>query len=286
MSERIFLRVDGGSLLPPEMGSPEHTMGERRATGLLAAHVSSVLCYREAFAPGQEVQERVLPDGAMRLVFQRKGGTGFPGWNATVVGATATPTLIRLSGEMQGFSIALRPGSAGALLGVQAFEMEGRAAPLGDLWPEAPALLERLEGLEQTNAQLRQIEAALLHRSPRDKATASPPANEAVRLTLLHGGRASVREVSLALGMGERRLQQLLRTHTGLTHGSWRRIARMHACLKALRGHAGEPARGLAELAVEAGFYDQAHLANEIKSLCGLSPRDFATRISHSSKTI
>jgi AraC-like DNA-binding protein len=39
-------------------------------------------------------------------------------------------------------------------------------------------------------------------------------------------------------------------------------------------------------VAADAGFYDQAHLANEFRALCGLSPTAFLQRgIAQSSKT-
>jgi AraC-like DNA-binding protein len=61
--------------------------------------------------------------------------------------------------------------------------------------------------------------------------------------------------------------------------------------LRALRRAAGAPSLPLrplswAELAAAGGYSDQAHLANEFRALCGLSPTQFLTRsVSVSSKT-
>lgn len=58
----------------------------------------------------------------------------------------------------------------------------------------------------------------------------------------------------------------------------------MQSCLRALRACAQSPA--WAELAVAHGYYDQAHLANEFRALCGMTPTEFLRRrVSESSKT-
>jgi methylphosphotriester-DNA--protein-cysteine methyltransferase len=115
----------------------------------------------------------------------------------------------------------------------------------------------------------------------RDAAAGPAPVAQAARLIASAGGQRPLREVADALGIGERRLQQLFHAEVGLSPRSWSRLARLHACLRALRQHA---APRWAELAVDAGFYDQSHLANEFQALCGLSPTLFLT-VSGSSKT-
>jgi len=57
----------------------------------------------------------------------------------------------------------------------------------------------------------------------------------------------------------------------------------MHGCLRALRRR---PAPDWADLALEGGFYDQSHLVNEFRALCGVTPTEFLGRTaSVSSKT-
>lgn len=92
------------------------------------------------------------------------------------------------------------------------------------------------------------------------------------------------RDVAQAVGIGERRLQQIFRAEVSMSPKAWGRLARLHACLRALRGGPAVP--HWASLAADGGFYDQAHLANEFRALCGLSPSEFLQcRIAHSSKT-
>jgi transcriptional regulator GlxA family with amidase domain len=69
----------------------------------------------------------------------------------------------------------------------------------------------------------------------------------------------------------------------GISFRAWARLSRLHACLRLIRQ---QPAPAWADVAADAGFYDQAHLANEFRALCGLSPTLFLQRgIAQSSKT-
>jgi transcriptional regulator GlxA family with amidase domain len=92
-----------------------------------------------------------------------------------------------------------------------------------------------------------------------------------------------MREVAVAIGLSKRRLQQLFQTRIGLSPTAWRRLARLHACLRALRQ---KPDMAWADLAVATGFYDQSHLINEFRDLCGCTPAAFRRQaIAGSSKT-
>src|SRR5690606_30535227 len=108
-------------------------------------------------------------------------------------------------------------------------------------------------------------------------------AQRAASLIATSGGQLALRAVADAVGVGERRLQQLFHAHVGLSPRAFRRLSRMHACLRALRVR---PRPGFAQLAAETGYYDQAHLANEFRALSGLTPNAFLERaVSGSSKT-
>lgn len=105
----------------------------------------------------------------------------------------------RLRGRVEGFSIALRPGAAGAILGVPAGELTERAASLDALWRGgASDLQERIAGVLDDEARVRG--------NPDAGARA---AARAVRVIAASGGQRSLRDVARELGIGERRLHQL-----------------------------------------------------------------------------
>jgi len=283
MNERLFLRLDDDPVQGPEADAPAGTLRAAPVGEALRAHVSHVLLCRENFAAGNEVLERVLPDGAVRLIFNL-GESSSP--SAVVVGASTVPVLVRLRGRMDGVSLTLRPGAVAGLLGLPAGELAGAAVRLDTLWRgEGMALLERLAEAPGDAARMTLLHAALQHRlgeAERGSAT-QRAATHAARLIATSGGRRPLREVAAAVGVGERRLQQLFHAQVGLSPRAWGRLARLHGCLRGLRGQA---APDWAELALEHGYYDQSHLVNEFRALCGLTPTEFLGRaVSGSSKT-
>src|SRR5687768_6187542 len=108
MSERLFLRLDEDELHGPEADVPAGTMRAFEVSSALRPYVASIQLYRETFAPGREVAERVLPDGAVRLVFNlgdAPSSGSDDGLVAGAIGASAAPALVRLSGRIDAFSV-------------------------------------------------------------------------------------------------------------------------------------------------------------------------------------
>jgi AraC-like DNA-binding protein len=290
MAERLFLRLDDDPLHGPESSVPAGTLRAFPVGAALRGHVSHLMLYRERFAPGHEVRERVLPDGAVRLVFNfgdAPSADGAEGLAVEAIGACAAPVVVRMRRLVEGLSVTCRPGAAAALLGLPAGEIRGGAVHLDALWRgDGARLLERMREAPDDAARVALLRAALQRRLGADDArdsAGSAAAMHAARLITAAGGRRPLREVAAAVGVGERRLQQLFHAHVGLPPRAWSRLARLHACLRVLRG---QPSPAWAEVALEGGFFDQSHLANEFRALCGVTPTEFMGRaISGSSKT-
>jgi AraC-like DNA-binding protein len=287
-NERLFLRLDEDRTQGPESEAPAGTLRALAFDASLRGDVAHILAYRETIAPDREVIERVLPDGAVRLVFNiagvapaGRGGAAAP--SALLIGAHVAPALVRLRGTMDGLSITLRPGATQALFGVPAGAIAGTTVPLEVLWrSSAHRLLEGLSMAPDDRARVLVLRAALLGRWQADR-SASALVTHAMSTMRNAGGLLSVRHVAATLGIGERRLQQLFDAHVGLSPRTFGRLARLQAMLRALRRR---PSPAWADLAAASGYYDQAHLANEFRALCGLTPGEFARRtISPSSKT-
>jgi AraC-like DNA-binding protein len=189
------------------------------------------------------------------------------------VGASTTPVVVRLHGQVQGLSLTLRPGAAMALLGVPAHELGDGGVPLDALWPrEGAGLLEQLAEQRDDRGRAAVLQAALLQRRQSGDAAAGRAARGAVALIAASQGRQRLRDVAASLGVGERRLQQLFRAQVGLSPRAYGRLARLHGCLRSLRAQLHPR---WADVAVRSGFYDQAHLVNEFRALCGMTPGKF-----------
>jgi AraC-like DNA-binding protein len=287
VTERLFVRLDEDPLHGPEADIPAGALRAWPVSESLRPHVAHILQYREVIPSGTEVLERVVPDGAVRLVFNIGAAPAVDeqaGRPAEVIGASATPVVVRMSGRVEGLSITLRPGAAAALLRIPAGEFSEQTVPLEAVWPDAGTeLRDRLAEADDEAARVEVLQAALHRRLVRSGVTTHSGTAHAARLIAASGGRARLREVADAIGVGERRLQQLFHAHVGLSPRAWSRLARLHGCLRELRRRASP---GWAEVAIDSGFYDQSHLVHEFRALCGLTPTEFLRRsISRSSKT-
>ena len=286
MTERLFLRLQEDLTQGPESAAPAGTLRSLPVPAALRQQVAHGLMYRETFADDVEVSERVLPDGAVRLVLDLATPPSATGeaTGALIIGASSSAAMVQLQGQMHGLSITLLPGATMDLFGLPAGELTGTAVSLRELLQDdAAALCERLVTAPGAEARVEALWSLLLQRLQRRPTTASAQVASAVRLITASGDRARLRDVADAIGVGERRLQQLFHTHVGLSPRAMGRLSRLHHLLRTLRR---QPAEGWAALAVDAGFYDQSHLVNEFQSLYGVTPTEFIRRtISGSSKT-
>lgn len=221
MGERLFLRLEDDPLHGPESAMPAGTLRAFPVGAALRGHVSHVMLYRETFADGQEMSERVLPDGAVRLVFNfgdaPSAGSG-DGLAVEAIGASAAPVVVRMRGKVEGLSVTLRPGAAACLLGLPAGEIGGGAVHLDALWRgEGAALLERMAEAPDDAQRVALLHAALSQRLRDSRIAGNDIAMHAARLIAASEGRLPLREVAAAVGVGERRLQQLFHAHVGLS---------------------------------------------------------------------
>jgi AraC-like DNA-binding protein len=279
MPERLFVRLPDDPACAPETTVPAGTLTAFAVPASLRSAVGHVMAYEERFAPDREVVERVLPDGASRLLIVLHGGSA----SIHLAGARADPVLLTMSGHMHGLSITLNPGATRGLFGVPADELAGLAVPWADIVPKAHRdVPEQLVAAANDATRVRHVLRSL-------RALQRPPdpalhlvGHAARRLGAGMGG-VSVRELATELNLSERRVQQLFASHIGLAPSVWRRLQRLHGTLRLLRT---AEAPQWAEIAQCAGYYDQSHLINEFRALCGLTPHQLLQRaVSDSSNT-
>jgi AraC-like DNA-binding protein len=282
MSERLFLRLPEDELHAPESGVPANTMTEFAVPAALRPWVAQVTAYEEQFEEGREVVERVLPDGASRLII----GLGPEAVSVQIAGANASPVLLTMRGHVHGLSVALRPGAAAGLFGIAADELAGRLVSWDAIVDKTHrGLPERLAAAQDDAARVRTVLRTLhaMGRAP-DPAPLRLLRHAQSRLREGAGDGLSVRALAAEMQLSERRLQQVFAAQLGLSPSVWRRLQRLQGMLRLLRaGEAGSP---WAELALRAGYYDQSHLIHEFRALCGLTPEQFVRSVvSHSSNT-
>lgn len=234
-------------------------------------------------------RERVLPTGGMHLVFRISDHplrlfddindpSGHLVGHTVVGGARATFYVREISEPVRSVGVQLHPGAAELLFGMPAHELAGRHTPLEDLWGRfAAEARERLVEAGGPERQLDVLESLLAARLPTVRGLHPAVAHALGRFTTT----ADVRQVVKESGYSHRRFIALFHRGLGLTPKLYCRILRFQEALKQVAAH---PADSLVEVALDAGYSDQAHFNREFREFAGVSPgeyREFSPAFPH-----
>jgi AraC-like DNA-binding protein len=220
--------------------------------------VSSALacCTWEQRTTGSTVQ-RVVPDACVDLIWS--------GERLTIAGPDTRAHLVSLAPHTRMVGVRLRPGAAGAVLGLPASEVCDAYPDAADVLghDQAEALLGALSMLGAGDDPHAVLLSAVESRLPSGL-------DPLVRAAVAALDRPQVRVVAVAaeLGLSTRQLQRRIGYAVGYGPKMLARVLRFRR-LQAL------PAAPLVSLALEAGYADQAHMTAEVTDLAGIPPVRF-----------
>lgn len=210
---------------------------------------------------------RGLPSRHVTLVISLAGPVRMAGQSlqALVGGLHTRAVLIRQDTVQEGVQLELDPLGVRTLFGVTAAELSGEVADLAAFG--LGSLPERLRELPTWERRFALLDTVLAARAV-EPVVPPPELGEAWRRMRGADGRVRVADLAEQVGWSRRHLGARFRAELGLAPKQVARVLRFERAARLLRhGHAD-----LAALAVECGFYDQAHLTNEWRALAGCSP--------------
>jgi AraC-like DNA-binding protein len=241
---------------------------ERRPVAGLVDMVSTVWV-QQIGAEAPAYRHRNLPHGGTEVVC----AIGAP---PQVVGPLTGPYVEVLAPGTTVVGMRLRPGAGAALLGVPPSELVDLTVAADALWGRPGTALGDQVGAAASPAEaLATLQRAMLDRRSAD-ADPDPLVTEAVRL-LMPGRSSGVAALPGLLAVSERHLRRRCHAAVGLGPKALHRTLRFQGFLAmAQQAFAtGRSRDGLAELALRAGYADQAHLTRECVRLTGATPRAF-----------
>ena len=275
----------------------------------LRRYVAGYTGYRQRGLP--PARHRGLPSPYLTLIFTLDEPLTIeahpdrgqpPGEFGTLLGGLhSVPALITHAGAQSGIQVALRPLGARALLGLPAGELADLDVPaeavLGGVcvelrdrirlaagWPERFAVLDEI--LLRRAAESDAMSPDALRSGALGPDAVSPEVSWAWQRLLREGGALRVSELAAGTGWSGRHLTSRFRAEIGLTPKAAARVIRFDRARKLLvRNLASATADDgyrlarhrlghfrLADLAADCGYFDQAHLAREFRSLAGCPP--------------
>ena len=230
--------------------------------------------------------DRFLPDGNVEIVINLLEGTEYVYDN---------DTFEKIQGCRDGWASGIRsrpisiPGGDGASKMVVVFK-RGMAhpffpVPMGEFsdtvvdaeyfWKEDFRMLrERLLGASTGSEKFALLETFLLARLGSDTAL-NPCVEYALEEIVKRPGYTSLSALSLKIGYSQKHFIDLFKKHVGLTPKGYVKVMRFQKAIVAIE--ASDKPDWLS-IALESGYYDQAHFINEFRSFSGFTPNEYLTK--------
>ena len=226
------------------------------------------------------IRERVLPTGNMHLVFRLSphplrlfsnidDSDGHTISRAVVGGARSTFYVRGISEPVCSVGAELYPGASQLLFGVPADELAGRHTVLSDLWgPTAKSVRDRLAEASDSEQQLQLFESLLMARLPQVRGIHPAVAQALHQFTTTSNVRAVVKHS----GYSHRRFIALFQQAVGLTPKRYCRVLRFQKILECVSAN---NTISFVDLALVAGYSDQAHFNREFQEFTGVTPTEY-----------
>jgi len=222
--------------------------------------------------------QRIVPDGRPELIFNlgqpfesQKDGKWSRQPESFFAGQITGPLLIRPGGPARMFGMRFHPHGARQLLGLPIRELTDSVIALGDL---SQALLRQLERLHDLRSLAQQILALDQTMQLFAQQPAEPRVSHAVQEFECTGGLMSVSTVANQVGLSSRQLERLFRDAVGIPPKLFCRMQRFQGVFRAIESNSPE----WVNVAVDCGYYDQAHLIHDFREFSGKTPASLLTR--------
>jgi AraC-like DNA-binding protein len=222
--------------------------------------------------------ERILPDGIVEAVFHyrtpfamRYRDAPFDCQPASLV-VSQTRSFIEIQPVGSGGFVSVRffPWGASQFFGVPVSAFSDRTVTAADLWGrEVDGVQEQLFVATSIRERGRAIQGFVLRQLRRHR---KDSLEALVRVMGSYNGQGRVHTLCRDVGITQRALERAFDRTLGYSPKHFLRLRRfLHTC-HLLRRLA---APRLADIALQAGYYDQAHCIGDFRAFAGMTPREF-----------
>jgi AraC-like DNA-binding protein len=227
-------------------------------------------------------RERILPTGRVQIILNLardflldcpEGSRSTQQSPSLIIGARSVFEIIDTADLADLIGIVFEPGGFPPFVRDCADLFSNRSVDLEGVWgASARSLRESLRELPTPQVRLRSLEQFLLLKF-NDRMSRHPIVDFALSRFRRAACISTVHEVARSTGWSERRFSQIFREQVGFSPKVFARIIRFQRAVHQLHTGGDLP---WAELALECGFYDQSHFANEFRAFSGIDATTYA----------
>lgn len=186
-----------------------------------------------------------------------------------ITGAYDTYQIVESAGPSAGVQVNLTLLGMRLLVGRPIEDMTNRAVALEDVFGAlAGELTERLHEAPSWDARFDSLDMALVARTQLARGI-PPPVRHAWRRIVSTAGRVRMDAIVDEVGWSQRHFIAQFRQELGVSPKVFARMLRFGLVVKALRTR---PQADLSDIALDAGYYDQAHLHRDTREFAGTTP--------------
>jgi AraC-like DNA-binding protein len=214
-------------------------------------------------------------DASVRL-FDTATGSGYSDLPSFVAGAYDTCQVVESATRSSGLQIDFTLLGIRLLVGRPLEDMKNRAVAIEDVFGRSAAFLtEQLYEASTWDARFDLVDGMLTDRLAR---TTDVPAGVlcAWHRLMASGGRTTIGSIVDEVGWSQKHLIAQFRHEIGLSPKVFARILRFGRVVRAIKdGYTGH----LADLALDHGYYDQAHLTRDVRDFAGTTPGELVSSL-------
>jgi len=237
------------------------------------------LWFYKGFFPDHSL-ERVLPDGAIEILIDLDGppkklyeserGGHFRAFrNAWISGQHSGFIVIGTEQNSSMMGVRFRPGGAHPFLPFPVSELNDDVVDMESIWGTAiRSIYEQILSAPTPDEKFRVVEQVLLKVS-NGTLSMDPPSAFALRELRCATEDLSIRELASRVGLSQRQLLRRFERHVGLGPKVLARVFRFQNVVQRLSRKQGVH---WAQIANDAGYYDQSHFVRDFQQFTGLNP--------------
>jgi len=238
----------------------------------------------EAYIP-QSRYERNLPNGVTDIAINLEGkpysvfdynnpGKRIEYSSSVVVGPHTRYVFLTPDTRVNTMGAVLNPGATLALFGIPAYEFQNRIVNLESIIGSGIGEIRSHLSEASTHGEKIKILQAFLLGLVNNDISANRIIKYAIQELKISDTRVTVQNMVKKFGISQKHFIHLFKNEIGMPPKTFLRICRFHQLLDRL---VGQSSPDWTDIALNSGYYDQAHMIHEFKSITGIQPTGYET---------